>query len=113
MKGEIILFEKHKERAEKVRRRISADKIFLIGAAVIVLILLGRAAEKRKQPEAAEFRHPEGYEMESQTEMTGTPPEAEKPHWRFYWSDLIILGGGSAFCGIMIVRERRKAREEL
>ena len=113
MKGEINLFEKHKQRADKVRQRISANKIFLIGAAIIVVILLGRAAEKRKQPDAAEFRHPEGYELESQTESTDIQLETETPHWRFYWSDLIILGGGSAFCGFMIVRERRKAREEL
>ena len=40
--------------------------------------------------------------------------EPEEPlQWRFYWIDLWILVVGGGFCSVMIIREKRKAREQL
>ena len=42
-----------------------------------------------------------------------TSNNEEKPHWRFYWIDLWILGGGGGFCLIKILQEKKKAKEKL
>ena len=46
----------------------------------------------------------------SKTEIAETE---ESAHWKFYPVDLAILAIGGGFCSIMIIRERKKAREQL
>ena len=46
---------------------------------------------------------------QKETEVTETEPE----HWRLYPVDLAVLVVGGGFCTIMIIRERKKAREKL
>ncbi len=122
-----MAFERFKERSAVVKQRMSKDKVFVIGAAIIILFLVFQAIRNKDVPEAIEFRYPEGYvqqeDSQSSAEEVATSSnfseenrmlnQSEEPQWRFYWSDLAILGVGSAFCGIMIIRERRKARESL
>ena len=110
-----MAFEKHKKRVALIKQRISANKVFVIGASIVILFILAQAYRNRDLPEAADYRHPVEYEQElKQSSIEDLEMmQQEKPYWRFYWSDLIVLGVGSAFCGVMIIRERRKAREKL
>ena len=122
-----MAFSKFKERSEVVKKRMADNKVFVVSAAIILLFLVFQAVKNRDLPDAIEFRYPEGYVQEEDSrsdsekvatssnfsEDTEKQKQSEVPHWRFYWSDLVILGVGSAICGIMIIKERRKAREKL
>ena len=33
--------------------------------------------------------------------------------WRFYPVDLVVLGAGGGLCTVMMLREKRRAKEEL
>lgn len=123
-----MAFDKFKARQKIVKQRMTDNKVFVFGAAIILLFLVFQVIEHKDDPDAVEFRHPEGYVQQQDTNLDGTQKVAtssnfseeitqknqeENLHWRFYWSDLAILGIGSAICGTMIIKERRKAREKL
>lgn len=86
-----------KERAGAVRDFLSSNKLFL-AIALLAALWTGGGLLNGKQPESP-----------PETAQTG---EAV-PEWRFYPSDLVILAVGGGFCSVMIIRERRKAKEEL
>ncbi|MDE6707611.1 MAG: hypothetical protein K2K06_06215 [Oscillospiraceae bacterium] len=46
-------------------------------------------------------------------EIQETEEKENIMRWQFYWSDLVILASGGGFCTIMIVRERKKERDNL
>ncbi len=98
-------FENHKQRVQKVRNFTEKNKIFMI-TAVIALIFLcsnfffSKENNTEKVPET------------SQNETTENLEESEL-QWKFYWSDLWILSGVGGFCTVMIIRERKKLKEEL
>ena len=118
-------FSKFKERSEVVTKKIADNKVFAVGAAIILIFLVFQAVKNKDVPDAIELQYSEEYvqqaDQSGDSEKVATSsnfseqPQAapEESHWRFYWSDLAVLGIGSAFCGIVIIRERRKARENL
>ena len=92
----------HKQRVEKVRSFVSQNKIFSVFAIVLICFLLFRTASDpaEKQPMTV-------------PEEQAIYVEAEESGWRFYPIDLVILAVGGGFCTVMILRERRKAKEGL
>ena len=92
--------EKQSNRADKVKRFISKNWLFLIIAVVLCLYLLVTAVQKQNAEPSQE-----------QTEVT--QEVHEETHWRFYPIDLWVLVIGGGFCTVMILKEKKKARETL
>lgn len=97
--------KKYNERAQRIERYILKNKLFLIIATVLVVFLIGNSLkpDTQKLPE----------ETVTETEEVNTESADEPLHWRFYSIDLWILFIGGGFCSLMIVKERRKAKEKL
>ena len=91
--------DSHKKRAAGVQSFLSSNKLFVV-IALVAAIIIGTGLIKGNTVEVPA----------SETEQT---EEATAPHWRFYPSDLVVLLVGGGFCTIMIIRERRKAKEGL
>lgn len=96
---------KHKERVQKIRNFTEKNKVFTIMAVIAVIFLLSNFFFSKDNTEK---NLPDTETVQAETEEN--PPKAE---WQFYWSDLWILAVGGGFCTVMIIRERRKAKEEL
>ncbi len=93
-----------KNRVEMVRE-LNSHKNFLSVFAAILIVFLNFLTVSAYAPDAPES---------SQAEQTVTAEtETEETGWRFYPIDLVVLGVGGGFCTIMIIRERRKAKEGL
>lgn len=97
---------KHKERVQKIRNFTEKNKVFVIMAVIATIFLFsGFFFSKENDVKTAET---------VQSEVAENTEEAdEKPQWQFYWSDLYVLLGVGGFCTIMIIRERKKSKEEL
>ena len=121
-----MAFDKFKARKKVVQQQMADNKVFVVGVAIILLFFVFQAIVHKDEPDASELLYPEEYvqqeDGQDDTEKVATSSnfsekaeemQSEVPHWRFYWSDLAILGVGSAICGTMIIKERRKAREKL
>ena len=97
---------KHKERVQKIRNFTGKNKIFVITTVVaIVFLFSGFFFSKENSTDTSETVQVETSE--------NTEKSDEKTEWQFYWSDLWILLSVGGFCTIMIIRERRKSKEEL
>ena len=48
-----------------------------------------------------------------ETEPQETVQSETVEGWRFYPIDLVVLGAGGELCVVMILREKRRAKEEL
>lgn len=97
---------KHKERVRQVKNFAEKNKIFVIMAVIATIFLCSNFfLSKEKNNEIPETVQSENAEN---TEENGS-----KPQWQFYWTDLWVLIGAGGFCTIMIIRERKKAKEEL
>ena len=94
--------KKYKERFASVRKFTAKNRLFSLISIALVLFLLGNAVAHRIGEDKSK-------PIVSETEVTETEPE----HWRFYPVDLGVLVVGGGFCTIMIIRERKKAREKL
>lgn len=92
----------HQKRVEKVRRFVSRNKVFSVLIVILVGFLLFRTVSNRTEKKPPN----------NQAAQTASV-ESEKLEWRFYPIDLVVLGIGGGFCTIMIIRERRKAKEGL
>ena len=92
----------YKERLATVKNFTAKNRLFSLIAVGLVLFLLGNAVAHRIGDDKSK-------PIVSETEVTETEPE----HWRFYPVDLGVLVVGGGFCTIMILRERKKAREKL
>lgn len=92
---------KRKQKNAAVKRFVSRNKLFVIIAAVLCLSLIGSGIRTHSNADHAE-------ETAVQSEVT-----QDELHWRFYPIDLWVLGVGGGFCTVMILREKRKARETL
>ena len=90
---------KRKQKKAVFKRFVSKNKLFIIIAAVLCLSLIGSGI--RTHSDTAE-------ESPAQAEVM-----QEERHWRFYPIDLWVLGIGGGFCTVMILKEKRKARETL
>ena len=100
-----LFSKKYNERAQRIERYILKNKLFLIIATVLVIFLIGNSLkpDTQKLPE----------KTVTETEEVNAESEDEPLHWRFYSIDLWILLVGGGFCSMMIVKERRKAKEKL
>ena len=112
------LLKNYNERSQKIERFILKNKIFCLIIVIAVVVMIGG-----KIKEISELQNKTDIsvsEQESDEEKVDTSvnfEEADKEddgkHWRFYWSDLIVLVAGGGFCSIQIIRERAKAKEKL
>ena len=102
------LFKKHKKRVEKVREFTGKNAIFVIMAIVALVFLFSNILSKSDTP-PKENQAVITEEIESENPVTDSKIEP----FRFYFIDLIILVGGGGVCVVMILRERRKTKEEL
>ncbi len=85
----------HRKRAEMVRGLLAKNKAIAVLAVLFAVILLVNTVQNRPVPE--------------QTETEQITDE----NWRFYPIDLAVLGAGCTVCAAMILREKRRAKEEL
>lgn len=103
----------HSERVERVQQYAGHNRVYIIGVIAVIIFLSLGFISKSKKPDAAEYRHPEGYSESSTTDTDSNTPPEYNPQWNFSWFDLAILGIGGGFCTVMIIRERRKARDTI
>ncbi len=97
---------KHKERVQKIRNFTEKNKVFVIMAVIVIIFLFSGFFFSKEN----DVKTPETI----QVEITENSQETdEEPQWHFYWSDLWVLLGVGGFCTVMIVRERKKSKEEL
>ena len=92
------MFARHRKRAEKVREYFAGNKaIALITVLFAIAVLVNLVSQYQTQ------------------EQTDSEPETvqEEEHWRFYPVDLIVLGAGGGICTVMMLREKRRAKEVL
>ena len=92
--------ESHKRRVEKIRAYVSSNRMFLAMAALAAILLLSGGVFFQ------------GSEDNKTAEEQAQTQETDDISWRFYPIDGLILLVGGGFCGIQIVREKRKARRE-
>jgi cell division protein FtsL len=107
------LFEKHKKRVEKVKDFTAKNKVFAIMMVVaVIFMLVNFVFTSDNNPQ--ETNHTAS--INENTDVTDEPAavtETQREIWRFYFIDLVILGAGGGFCLIMILRQRKKTKEEL
>ena len=92
------MFEGHRKRAEKVRGYFSQKRaitLFAILASIALLVSLVM-----------------NYQVK-ETEPQETVQSETVEGWRFYPVDLVVLGVGGGLCAVMMLREKRRAKEEL
>ena len=92
------MFEGHRKRAEKVRGYFSQKRaitLFAILASIALLVSLVM-----------------NYQVK-ETEPQETVQTETVEGWRFYPVDLVVLGAGGGLCAVMMLREKRRAKEEL
>ena len=77
--------------------------VFSVIAVILIVFLLFRTVNRKTEQQ----------EPVQETQTVTEETEAEETGWRFYPIDLVVLGVGGGFCSIMIIRERRKAKEGL
>lgn len=97
---------KHKERVQKVKNFTEKNKVFVVMTVIAVIFLCSNFFfSKENDMKTSET---------VQSEVTENIEETtDKPQWQFYWTDLWVLIGVGGFCTVMIIRERKKAKEEL
>ena len=94
------IWEGHRKRAEKVRGFFTQKRaitLFAILAAVALLVSLVMNHQVKETDE---------------TEQETTASDTDET-WRFYPVDLVVLGAGGGLCAVMILREKRRCKEEL
>ena len=91
--------ESHRKRADSVQHFLSSNKLFVV-IALVAAAIIGSGLIRGKK---VEDTLPDTEQTEEQT----------RPEWRFYPSDLAILLVGGGFCTVMIIGERKKAKEGL
>ncbi|HCR73091.1 MAG TPA: hypothetical protein DIW26_01400 [Ruminococcus sp.] len=92
---------KHKERVQKIKGFTEKNKFFIVMMVIAIIFLCSDFFfSKENNDETAEI---------SQTETD----ETENCTWRFYPVDAFILFIGGGFCTVMILKEKRKLKEEL
>ena len=107
----------HKQRADKVRTFIDKNKLFTVAVIVAIFFVIGNIVHDKiddyKDKNRTDTSICASSETAESVDTSLKQTEKEKPHRRFYWTDLWILVGGGGFCVIKIVQERKKAREKL
>ena len=90
----------HKERVERVKQFAARNKTFVVIAVLVCVYLIGGILKPKDTPQ----------QEQTQTEIV---QQQEPEHWRFYWIDVWVLAIGGGFCTVMIIREKKKAKEEI
>lgn len=90
----------HKERVTQVKGFVGKNKLFTVTAIAAVVLLCGNFVFTK-----ADIAETSEASSQSETE--------DMPEWQFYPLDFWILLIGGGFCTVMIIRERKKAKEEL
>jgi len=92
---------KHKERVQKIKSFTGKNKFFIVMMSIAIIFLCSDFFfSKENNDETTEI---------SQSETD----ETENCKWRFYPVDALILFIGGGFCVAMILKEKRKSKEEL
>lgn len=94
----------HSKRVERVRDFATHNKVFVVIAIILIAFLIFSTVSDKKNETPESSQTEQNVSDETQSEDTG---------WRFYPIDLVVLGVGGGICSIMIIRERRKAKEGL
>lgn len=105
--------ESHQKRVEGVKRFVSKNKLFVVIAVITVCYLLINFIINKNNNTETSIPKTSVSQSETVEEAEESEDSADKAHWRFYWIDLWILVGAGGFCTVMIIRERRKAREKI
>ena len=92
------MFEGHRKRAEKVRGYFSQKRAITLFAVLASIALLFSLVMNHQVKE---------------TEPQETVQTETVEGWRFYPVDLVVLGAGGGLCAVMMLREKRRAKEEL
>lgn len=94
------MFEGHRKRAEKVRGYFTQKRaitLFALLAAIALLVSLVMNHQVK----------------ESNEDIQETTASDTDETWRFYPVDLVVLGAGGGLCAVMMLREKRRCKEEL
>ncbi len=92
------MFEGHRKRAEKVRGYLAKNKAVAVIAVLAAIALLVNLVVNHDV---------------QKTDTQETVQTETDESWRFYPVDLVVLGAGGGICAIMMLREKRRAKEEL
>lgn len=95
---------KIKERREKAKAFVNNNKLFDVKGICLSIYLISFMIKKDDT---------EIIKTDDTVTVTEEQEESDKIEWRFYWSDFIVLVGGVAFCGYMIIQRNRKAKEDI
>lgn len=103
----------YKERLQIAKNFTKHNHLFSVIAAILLIVLIANAIGNKFSNSNREVKTETNQETVS-SEMIPDETEKEEPlKWRFYPIDLVIFAVGGGFCGIMIIREKKKAREKL
>ncbi len=105
----------HKMRVERVKEFTEKNKLFTIIALIVVVYIAFNIVSgmiNKKDSEIPDTSTSQSEEISEKTE-TEAAEEYDDEHLRFYWIDLWIFLIAGGFCTVMIIREKRKAREKL
>lgn len=105
------LKEKHRNKVEKIKNFSKNNKIFVIMATVAILFVFFNSVNGKNN--SVNISETSMSENESITQTASNTSNSNETHLRFYWSDLWILGIGGGFCIIMIIKERKKGKENI
>ena len=92
------MFEGHRKRAEKVRCYLAKNKAVAVIAVLAAIALLVNLVVNHDV---------------QKTDTQETVQTETDESWRFYPVDLVVLGAGGGLCAVMMLREKRRAKEEL
>jgi hypothetical protein len=114
----VKLFKKHMERVERVKTYAGKNKVFSIAVVAIVVFLIVNAVGGGNDELPPEVVPGTGEEVTNNGEVGEQEAVAESVDksiepWRFYYIDVIILVVVGGFCVVMILRERRRTRDDL
>ena len=93
------MLEGHKKRAEKVRGYLAKNKAVTLIAVLAAIAVLVNLVSK--------------YQTKEQTDSEPETVQTADENWRFYPVDLIVLGAGGGLYTVMMLQEKRRAKEDL
>ncbi|MCR4888784.1 MAG: hypothetical protein K5979_06360 [Ruminococcus sp.] len=107
----------HSQRVAKVKAYTEKNKLFSVIVVAIIFFLMGSFVTNKisdyKEKDTAAVSASSETEDNSVDTNINQEHEKEELHWRFYWTDVWVLVGGSGFCVYKILQEKKKAREKL